>query len=61
MVSLAFEKTGWLNRYLSYRAATPFVLSEQYRNLAEGKSREEIFDDCLYVEVKKMGFCLAVQ
>ena len=55
MVSLAFEKTGWLNRYLSYRAATPFVLSEQYRNLAEGKSGEEIFDDCLYKEVKENG------
>jgi|TARA_Y100000031_G_scaffold38945_2_gene43785 hypothetical protein len=58
MVSLVFEKTGWLNRYLSYRAATPFVLSEQYRNLAEGKSGEEIFDDCLYKEVKENGILL---
>ncbi len=58
MVSLAFEKTGWLNRYLSYRAATPFALSEQYRNLAEGKSGEEIFDDCLYKEVKENGILL---
>ena len=58
MVSLAFEKTGWLNRYLSYRAASPFALSEQYRNLAEGKSCEEIFDDCLYAEVKKNGILL---
>jgi len=58
MVSLVFEKTGWLNRYLSYRAATPFVLSEQYRNLAEGKSGEEIFDDCLYAEVKENGILL---
>ena len=58
MVSLAFEKTGWLNRYLSYRAATPFVLSEQYLKLAEGKSGEEIFDDCLYKEVKENGILL---
>ena len=47
MVSLVFENTGWLNRYLSYRAATPFVLSEQYLNLEEDNSSEEIFDDCL--------------
>ena len=53
MVSLAFEKTGWLNRYLSYRTATPFELTEQYRKLAEGKSDEEILDNCLYAEVKK--------
>ena len=58
MVSLVFENTGWLNRYMSYRAATPFVLSEQYRNLAEGKNGEEIFDDCLYKEVKKNGILL---
>ena len=58
MVSLIFENTGWLNRYLSYRAATPFVLSEQYRNLAEGKNGEEIFDDCLYKVVKENGILL---
>ena len=58
MVLLAFEKTGWLNRYLSYRAETPFTLSEQYQNLAEGKSREEIFDECLYKEVKENGILL---
>ena len=58
MVSLAFEKTGWLNRYLSYRAATPFVFSEQYRNLKEGNSGEEILDDCLYKEVKENGILL---
>ena len=58
MVSLAFEKTGWLNRYLSYRTATPFELTEQYRKLAEGKSDEEIFDNCLYAEVKKNGILL---
>ena len=53
MVSLAFEKTGWLNRYLSYRAKTPFVLSGQYRNLNNDNSSEEILDDCLYTEVKE--------
>ena len=58
MVSLAFEKTGWLNRYLSYRAETPFGLSEQYRNPADGKSGEEIFDECLYKEVKENGILL---
>ena len=58
MVSLVFENTGWLNRYLSYRASTPFVLSKQYRNLAEGKSVEEIFDDWLYKEVKENGILL---
>ena len=58
MVSLAFEKTGWLNRYLSYRATTPFVFSEQYRNLKEGNSGEEILDDCLYKEVKENGILL---
>ena len=58
MVSLVFENTGWLNRYLSFRAATPFVLSEQYRNLVEGKNGEEIFDDCLYKEVKENGILL---
>ena len=58
MVSLAFEKNGWLNRYLSYRAETPFGLSEQYRNSADGKSCEEIFDDCLYKEVKENGILL---
>jgi len=58
MVSLVFENTGWLNRYLSYRAETPFVLSEQYRNLVDGKNGEEIFDDCLYKEVKENGILL---
>ncbi|GIT09297.1 MAG: hypothetical protein CM1200mP30_29270 [Pseudomonadota bacterium] len=33
-------------------------VSEQYRNLAEGKSGEEIFDDCLYKEVKENGILL---
>ena len=58
MVSLASEKTGWLNRYLLYRAKTPFVLSEQYRNLNYDNSSEEILDDCLYKEVKENGILL---
>ena len=58
MVSLASEKTGWLNRYLSYRATTPFVLSEQYQNLNDDNSSEEILDDCLYKEVKENGILL---
>ena len=58
MVSLASEKTGWLNRYLSYRAKTPFILSEQYRNLNYDNSSEEILDDCLYIEVKENGILL---
>ena len=58
MVSLAFEKTGWLNRYLSYRVATPFVFSEQYRNLEEDNSSEKFFDDCLYKVVKENGILL---
>ena len=59
MVSLASEKTGWLNRYLSYRAKTPFVLSDQYRNLNYDISSEEFLDDCLYKEVKENGILLA--
>ena len=58
MVSLASEKTGWLNRYLSYRAKTPFVLSDQYRNLNYDISSEEFLDDCLYKEVKENGILL---
>ena len=58
MVSLTSEKTGWLNRYLSYRAKTPFVLSEQYQNLNNDNSSEEILDDCLYIEVKENGILL---
>ena len=58
MVSLASEKTGWLNRYLSYRAKTPFELSEQYRNLNYDNSSEKILDDCLYKEVKENGILL---
>ncbi len=58
MVSLASEKTGWLNRYLSYRAKNPFVLSEQYRNLKEDKSSEEVLEYCLYKEVKENGILL---
>ena len=61
MVSLASEKTGWLNRYLSYRAETPFGLSEQYRNPADGKSGEEIFDECLYKEVKENGVTMTMK
>ena len=41
MVSLVFEKTGWLNRYLSYRAATPFVFSENtetYQKITSAKN-----------------------
>ncbi len=59
MVSIASEKTGWLNRYLSYRAKTPFVLSDQYRNLNYDISSEEFLDDCLYKEVKENGILLA--
>ncbi len=58
MVSLAFEKSGWLNRYLSYRAENPFVLSEQYLNLEKGNNDEKIFDECLYKEVKENGILL---
>ncbi|MBG56297.1 MAG: hypothetical protein CL935_04110 [Deltaproteobacteria bacterium] len=58
MVSQAFEKSGWLNRYLSYRAENPFILSEQYLNLEKGNNDEKIFDECLYKEVKENGILL---
>ena len=58
MVSLVSEKTGWLNRYLSYRATTPFVVSDQYKNLNYVNSSEEILSDCLYREVKENGILL---
>ena len=58
MVSFTFEKTGWLNRYLLYRASTPFEPTEPYRKLAAGKIGEKSFDDCLYAEVKENGMLL---
>ncbi len=58
MVSLAFEKSGWLNRYLSYRAVNPFELSDQYLNLEKKKNDENFFDEFLYKEVKENGLLL---
>ena len=34
------------------------MYKRQYRNLADGKNGEEIFDDCLYKEVKENGILL---
>jgi len=55
MFSLNFHNSSWLNRYLHYRALTPFTLTEPFLELAEGESGVEKFDDYLYSEVKENG------
>ncbi len=55
MFSLNFRKSSWLNRYLHYRAVTPFTLTQPYLEFAEGSSGVEKFDDCLYSKVKENG------
>ena len=51
MFSLNFRKTGWLNRYLIYRASTPFTGPEQYLEFTGEDFGEEKFDELLYLEV----------
>ena len=58
MFSLNFRKFSWLNRYLHYRAETPFTLTESYLEFSEGESGVEKFDNCLYSEVKENGILL---
>ena len=55
MFSLNFRKSSWLNRYLHYRAETPFTLTEAYLEFAEDESGVEKFENCLYSEVKENG------
>ena len=55
MFSLNYRKSGWLNRYLFFRASTPFELTEPYLEFSEGDFGAENFDDCLYAEVKENG------
>ena len=55
MFSLNFRKSSWLNRYLQYRAVTPFTLTEPYLELEESSSGVAKFDECLYSEVKENG------
>ncbi|HJL94440.1 MAG TPA: hypothetical protein QF871_04325, partial [SAR324 cluster bacterium] len=55
MFSLNFRKSSWLNRYLHYRAETPFTLTEAYLEFAEDESGLEKFENCLYSEVKENG------
>ena len=55
MFSLNFRKTGWLNRYLIYRASTPFTGPEPYLEFTGEDFGEEKFDELLYLEVEKNG------
>ena len=58
MFSLNFRKTGWLVRYLIYRASTPFSGPEPYLGFTGEDFGEEIFDELLYLEVKGNGIFL---
>ena len=58
MFSLNFRKTGWLNRYLIYRASTPFTSPEPYLEFIGEDFGEEKFDELLYLEVKENGMFL---
>ena len=58
MFSLNFRKTGWLARYLIYRASTPFTGPEPYIEFTGEDFGEEKFDELLYLEVKKNGMFL---
>jgi len=55
MFSLNFRKTGWLARYLIYRASTPFTGPEPYLEFTGEDFGEEKFDELLYLEVKENG------
>ena len=55
MFSLNFRKTGWLARYLIYRASTPFTGPEPYLEFTGEDFGEEKFDELLYLEVEKNG------
>ena len=58
MFSLNFRKSGWLVRYLIYRASTPFPGPEPYFEFTGEDFGEEIFDELLYLEVKGNGMFL---
>ena len=58
MFSLNFRKTGWLARYLIYRASTPFTGPEPYLEFTGEDFGEEKFDELLYLEVKENGMFL---
>jgi len=55
MFSLNFRKTGWLARYLIFRASTPFTGPEPYLEFTGEDFGEEKFDELLYLEVEKNG------
>ena len=55
MFSLNFRKTGWLARYLIFRASTPFTGPEPYLEFTGENLGEEKFDELLYLEVEKNG------
>ncbi len=55
MFSLNFRKSGWLKRYLFFRATNAFTLTEPYLGFREDNLGVENFDDCLYAEVKENG------
>ena len=55
MFSLNFRKTGWLVRYLIYRASTPFTGPEPYLEFTGEDFGEGKFDELLYLEVEKNG------
>ena len=58
MFSLNYRKTGWLARYLIYRASTPFTGPEPYLEFIGEDFGEEKFDELLYLEVKENGIFL---
>ena len=58
MFSLNFRKTGWLARYLIFRASTPFTGPEPYLEFTGEDFGEEKFDELLYLEVKENGMFL---
>ena len=55
MFSLNFRKTGWLARYLIFRASTPFTGPEPYLEFTGEDFGEEKFDELLYLEVENNG------
>ena len=58
MFSLNFRKTGWLARYLIFRASTPFTGPEPYLEFTAEDFGEGKFDELLYLEVKENGMFL---
>ncbi|MBC8260160.1 MAG: hypothetical protein H8E38_14205 [SAR324 cluster bacterium] len=58
MFSFNYRKSGWLKRYLLMRVSNRFAIPEAYKEASGEDFTEEIFDDCLYAEVKENGMLL---